>query len=209
MRTRLIPLLLVATLTGCFSFFGSGSPKTRFYMLEADSTPAQAQSRKGTAVSIGLGPLNLPDSLNRPQIVTRDRAHQRVLGEFDHWAGSLQENMVRVLASGLIARLPAARVQRHPWPHAQKPTYQVRIDVLAMEGSLGGETRLRGAVSWLRLPGGEELHFEQFDFRGETDAGDYAALVASWSGLVNQLAGELAAQAKSFPARESARTGPE
>src|SRR4029453_19244050 len=76
MMRRLRPLcLLLATAAfggGCF-----GSKPTRFYMLSTVA-PAAATTLESAGASrvIALGPVSIPDYVDRPQIVLRESANQ-------------------------------------------------------------------------------------------------------------------------------------
>jgi len=72
---------------------------SRYYTL----TPVPVgQDRKpdepGTVpVVLGIGPVTLPDYLDRPQIVLRTSQNELVFSEYSRWAGSLATDTVRVL----------------------------------------------------------------------------------------------------------------
>ncbi len=89
---------LLITLGGC-----AGTPNSRFYLLEPLTG---APGPEGTvpldrAISIGLGPVTLPEYLDRPQIVTRTDRNTVLLAEFDRWAEPLSGNVSRTLAENL------------------------------------------------------------------------------------------------------------
>lgn len=194
-----IALLSLSTLLlgGCY-FLGGSSPQTRFYALEVIPDPV-AQSA-AAPVRIGIGPVRIPDSLQRPQIVTRGDAFERSYADFDHWAGSLEANLLRVLGAGLMAQLPAIEVQLHPWPHTREIDYQVRVDVLRMDGTRGESATLEGTLTWIDRDARRELAFERFNLRAVPENGSYHALVGAWSGLANQLREQIAARAATLPA---------
>ena len=59
---------------------------------------------------IGLGPLTLPQYLDRPDIVTRAGANQMRLGDFSQWAEPLEPLLTRIMAEDLYALLGAKDV---------------------------------------------------------------------------------------------------
>ncbi len=195
---RVTLLLLTTTLLGGCYFLGGSSPQTRFYALEvAPDLPVHERAGK---VRIGVGPVRIPDSLQRPQIVTRTDDYERSYADFDHWAGSLETNLLRVLGGSLMEQVPAAEVQLHPWPHTREIDYQARIDVLRMDGARGEYARLQGTITWVDMSARREIAFERFDLRAAPENGSYRALVGAWSALANQLGEQLAARAASLPA---------
>jgi len=46
---------------------------------------------------LALGPVRLPEYLDRPQIATRSEGNEVRLHETERWAGSLQEDVSRVM----------------------------------------------------------------------------------------------------------------
>ena len=63
------------------------SPKPNFYTLESD--PTAASNVAGAAFIVALGPVMVPDVVDRPQIVTRNGSNQITINEFDTQSGTL------------------------------------------------------------------------------------------------------------------------
>jgi uncharacterized lipoprotein YmbA len=98
--------LFVVILSGCAS-----SPPSKFYQLGAlngQAVETRNASHQGSEV-VSVGPLRIPDYLDRPQIVTRSGNNELKLAEFDRWAGSIENDIIRVLAEDISAQLPADR----------------------------------------------------------------------------------------------------
>src|SRR5262249_13847831 len=132
-------VLLLLTLGGC-----SNTSPTRFYVLSAMTDQAAAVPGKGTA--IGIGPITLPQYLNRPQIVTRVSGNQLAVAEFDQWGGDLNDNVTRALATNLSSLLETDRVFLFPWKDESSIDYQVTIDVVNFEQDVDGSSVL--VPSW-------------------------------------------------------------
>jgi len=78
--------LTAVILAGCAS-----SQPSRFYQLNPmpnQTTPVSHLSASHNIV-LAIGPLRIPDYLDRPQIVTRSGKNELKLSEFGLWAGSL------------------------------------------------------------------------------------------------------------------------
>ena len=193
-----LPLIVLAgVLSGCL---GGGSPAAQFYVLDMPSTvsdPVAAQAADG--VAIGLGPIVLPDTVRRPQIVTREGAHGIALAEFHRWAGDLTANMTRLMAEVLMQRLATDRVALYPWPRARQLDYQVRVDVLRFDGSLGGDAVLEGTWTLLDGDGGKELNVSGFEFTEPSRGGKYPHLVEAFSRLTVRLAEQIAGSVNRRP----------
>ncbi len=183
-----IPVLIFTALliTGCTGT----SPPTHFYELDA-VRPAAPIARMPD-LSLGLGPIVLPDTLDRPQIVTHSAPYRRELAEFNRWSGELRTQMGRFLAKRLMDGLGTHRVFLHPWPPYRKLHYQVRIDVLSMQGSLADKAVLQGSWTLLDPDGRKELHLEAFDLEQPLAGSTYVDMVAALSSLTASLGDQIA-----------------
>lgn len=184
-------ILLVSSLmlAGCA---GGISPVTRFYTLEAPPAAAYAPLPVPAGLSIGLGPIELPDLLNRPQIVSRDDGNRVEIGSFDNWAGSLQDNMARLMIQQLMVQLNTTRIATYPWPRYREVDYQIRLDVLRFDGVLGGATALKGLWTLVDGKGRRELDTGAFAFEDRAESGEYAGLVAALGRMTARLTDQLA-----------------
>jgi uncharacterized lipoprotein YmbA len=136
--------------------------------------------------------------MERSEIVTRDSEFKISLGDFAWWAGNLDENMTRLIASEMSQSLKSNRVVVSPWDSYRKVDYQTLVRVQRFDGVLGGEAVLRGVWSLLDATGQNELRREAFEFKtmvgGSSAAADasYGGLVAALSRLTVQLAEQMA-----------------
>ncbi|MGZ5000999.1 MAG: PqiC family protein [Methylomonas sp.] len=137
---RLVFVLSVLLLSGCVS-----DSSLQFYMLSAEGDQADKQQalpvNKGLVV--GLGPIHLPEYLDRPQIVVETSKNQFRLDEHHRWAERLDQNMGRVLAQLLAGQAGVEQVVRFPWAQKQAMDYQVSIDVLQLHQGADGVSRLQ------------------------------------------------------------------
>ena len=135
--------LLVVILCGCAS-----SPPSKFYQLSAtgDRTP-ERHSPNQDAMVVVIGPLRIPDYLDRPQIVTRSGKNELHLSEFDRWAGSLDSDIMRVLVENVSAQLPPDRFFVIRWtPLLQtqlSAAYKVELIIERFDGTSDGLVSLR------------------------------------------------------------------
>jgi len=132
--STLFLMLAAAALAGC-----ARTQPSRFYVLTAVSeaeTPVTGDfSRNGK--TIGVGPVEIPSYLDRPQIVTRTGPHEIELAEFDKWAGTLKENTTTVLAENLSTLLSTDQVYVFPWRTGISIRYQVTIQILRFDAVPG------------------------------------------------------------------------
>jgi len=71
--------------------------------------------RRLSTVQNVVGPVELPEYLDRPQIMTCESRNELQFAEFDRWAGSLEKAFSRVLAVNLSILLSTDRVAVYPW----------------------------------------------------------------------------------------------
>ncbi len=126
----------------------SSNAPTKFFMLNAEtgmSAPV-ALPAIDKSLLVGLGPIHLPDYLNRPQIVVEISENQYRLDEQHRWAERLDQNIDRTLAKFLADRLGIAQIIRYPWAQRQAIDYQISIDILEFHQTADGFSRL--AAQW-------------------------------------------------------------
>jgi uncharacterized protein len=93
-------------------------------------------------LSIGVGPIHLPEYLDQDQIVKRISQNRFALSENDRWAEPLAHNVANVLAENLSMLLQTDEVTVHPWPGPQRPSHQLEIEVLRFETDTTGTAHL-------------------------------------------------------------------
>lgn len=182
--------ILIASLLVLIAACGS-SPKTDFYMLNADHGSLVQAANAATGPAIGVWQVMLPDYLDRSELVTRDNAYQINMADFSWWAGNLENNMTVLIAAKLGEGLLSNRIVVSPWESYRKHDYQVKIRVERFDGVLGGEIVLRGVWSLLDADGLNELSGEVFEFKANAVDSTYKEMVATMSQLTVKLAAQL------------------
>lgn len=182
--------LPVMVLGACLALIGGcgSSPTPKFYVLSP--LPRQVVGTEED-LAVGVGPLELPDYLDRPQIVTRSGRNELNLAEFDRWGEPLRENTAQVLAENLAALLPSKKVSVFPWKRSAQVQYQLVAKITRFDRGEGGEAVL--AVRWAVLGAdGKDLLSRESRY-AESPAGDgYAATVAAMERALAQFSREAA-----------------
>ena len=178
MSKRSIMLLLVLLLVGC-----SSTPPTVFYTLTPlnDAFPQESNPNALSSIVIGIGPIVLPEYLDRPQIVTRSGSNRLDVNEFQQWGGSLQEDFSRVLIQNLSLQLASNRVRIYPSPEPIDLDYRVFIDVQQFDGRLGEGVKLTAVWTLMDERTGKPLAVRRFDQLAPASEPSYEALVAAHS----------------------------
>jgi uncharacterized lipoprotein YmbA len=166
------------------------SAKSDFFLLTAlETAPTAAPT---AAPSVLLGPVVLPEYLDRPELVTRLASNQLRLEDLELWAEPLRASFPRTVEQNLATLLGSSRVQHRPWTGPSPPDVVVSVEVRRFEKTSGGKVEL--AASWAIYDGTGETE----RLRRETRL-SYAApgpstqaAVASMSQAVAALSREIA-----------------
>jgi uncharacterized protein len=189
-------------LAGCGSVLAPRQDESRFFILT--SLPADPALRaSGLAhqpLSIGLGPVQLPDYLERQEIVTRAGPNRLAISDTDRWAGPVGDNFRRVLATDLSTMLDGAAVVAYPWYSSERLDYKVEVEVSHFEPDTAGNTRL--VCRWRVRDGGTNriLLSESGTFaesgKSAATADSVAALSADVGDFSRQIASAIRERAK-------------
>ena len=187
---RLLTVFLLISITSC----AGTTPPSRFYLLTplADSGLTGTKADFPRDIAIGIGPVSFPEYLNRPQIVSRADDNELHLAEFHRWAESLSQNFTRVLAENLATLLGIDHIAVYPWKHSDVLNYRIKLDVVRLEGSPGGETFLKARWSILNGNGKKMFIVKTSQLHEATDGRGHDALVAAESRLLESLSREIA-----------------
>ena len=125
MRLLLALSLFILLLGGC------SSPKSSYYTLS--SAPIPQTMSGGRELRVMVGPISLPDSVDQPQLVIQDGKNEITVYEYHRWAGSLKNEVGRVVAANLSRELGISNI----WSFSQSTQtnfdYQILLNVQTME----------------------------------------------------------------------------
>jgi uncharacterized lipoprotein YmbA len=184
----LFALALAAVLGGC-----STDPE-RYYRLSAEgSVPTNANR-----FSLGVGPVTLPDYIDRAELVFQSGPNQFEAPYEHRWAGNLRDGFTQVLGIDLARALGTGNLHTYPWEPGTSLRYQVPIAVRRFHAESGGLAVLE--VGWTVNDGRtREILVRRAETFSEPVRGNgYEPIVAAQSRLVAKLARAIAA---SFPGR--------
>ncbi len=182
-------LLTSLLLCGCAS-----SPNARLYLLRQD----RPQSRRAeSAPLIVVGPLDLAEYLNRPQIVIRESRTEIRQAQFDRWAEPLDKQIQLYLKDSLASTLEDFTVESFPWRGRQSPLYEVSLSIVTLDGTPGGTAEL--VADWQIRRSGENarvLRSERTTLSVTCPEPGMPGLVAAVEELLAALSDTLAAALK-------------
>lgn len=136
------------------------SPERSYYSLQGPAArPTRAEAVTPSRMDVVLGPVTLPDSLDRRQIVTRSGANQLEINDLHRWAQPLPGEIAAVLAADLYRDLGRTTLVG---VHGQEtatgdPAYRVAVDIERFESVLGDSATVEAAWIVRRKPPREPL----------------------------------------------------
>jgi len=177
-------------LSGCIH---SESKPISFYRLTADignnpKRPVLGLVRAKNAM-IGLGPIHIPEYLDRPQMVIAVTGHQYRLSEDHRWAESLDQNISLALFKALPDELGTDRIVRYPWPQRLAIDYQIGIDILEFNVDANSQSRL--TAQWYLKRKDQTTIDKRFDCRIPSSNTDYDLMVETQSQCLSRLGSEI------------------
>jgi uncharacterized lipoprotein YmbA len=120
------------TLIVCTGACGS-SPQERFFTLASD--PPAAASSSANAYLVVIGPVAVPELVDRPQLVLRTAPSRVEIAEQARWAAPLKSEIPRVVADHLARLLEGSRTAVFGERTSGAADYRVVIDVQRFESA--------------------------------------------------------------------------
>ena len=196
MKNRLFHVLGVLALGALLAVqFGcASSPPSRFYLLSSLDTinPEMKSSADERCFSIGIGPIRIPDYLDRPQIVTRGPSGGIAFAEFERWGEPMRDNLTHALAKNLSILLCTKTIAFFPWRGGIPIDYRIEMNVLGLDGSLGGNVSLEAWWMVFSGDGKKMLVSKKSTFTEAVGGQDYRSLVSAQSRVLGHLSHEIA-----------------
>jgi len=146
MRLMISSLFLSLFLLGC------SSPKTTYYRMS--STPISATPAANSKLRIMVGPVSVPASMDRPQLVTQSGSTEVQVHEYHRWAGTLRGDIGQVISSRLAQDLGTSDVWNFSQSTQAQFDYQILVDVQNLDSSDKGNVVLD--VLWTIKPASQK-----------------------------------------------------
>jgi hypothetical protein len=177
-------------LAGCR---GVTSPIAFFTLSSIRET--QSQTLQASVIQdavIGIGPVQFPDYLDRPQIVTRSGPDKLDISEFNRWGGKLDKDFLNVLAENISILLSTDHVVIFPWKSRINPDIRIVLDIHRFEGTMGDSVLLN--VTWTihgNKNSSKPWHMKRSIIHQPVTGPGYDALVSAYSQAVAELSREM------------------
>jgi len=185
-------------LGGCV---GGPSAPTRFYMLRpiSGSEIKLKFAERDQYTIVGIGPIDFPAYLDRPQFIIRESRNRFRLAEFDNWAEPLQNTFERVFLENLNILLNKDPVAVVRWGGALNIDYQIRVTVIRFESDQNGHVSLDAGWAILGDDGRKLILAKVSSYKEQSISEDYEEIVATQSRVVEALSREIAEAIKHLP----------
>ena len=188
MIRRSLYLVLLALLTACGT-----SPAPRYYTLDplgATGVSPVAQAA-ADAPSVWVGPVSLPESVDRPQLVVRLAPNRVAILDQHRWAEPLGSAISRAIAADLSTLLGGARVSAEAQHAAAGAQVRVLVDVQRFESVPGQGVTIEALWSVRRTAEAEPQRGHSL--LSESVSGpDYEALAAAHARALVALSRDIA-----------------
>jgi uncharacterized lipoprotein YmbA len=177
---------------------GCASAPSHFYTLTP--TPMASPGSGPPGLSIVVGPVTVPEVVDRPQIVLRVGTNQVTLDEFNRWASSLQDEIARTVAQNLMARFGTPNVALASQRPTPEPGFRVTIVVQRFESALGDAATLD--AQWtVRRAREEAIRTGRTTVSESARGGAHDALASAHSRAIGRLSEDIAEAIASLAAQ--------
>jgi uncharacterized protein len=195
---RTLSAAAMAVICAIGALAGCSSPAPTFYALRADDeggntagTTPGARPDDAT-MDVVVGPVTVPDMVDRPQIVTRNADNTIEMNEFARWAAPLKSDVGRVIAADLALRLSTARVSTVDLGATTPPVWHVRVDIMRFDTVPGDSVTVE--AQWVVRPPGHRARALGHTVAHEPVAShDYGALVDAHDRALAAISEDIAA----------------
>lgn len=192
---RLLPLV-AAVLLGVLTASCASKP-SHFYTLES---VAAATDAPAASYAVVVGPVTIPASVDRPEMVVQVAPNQVELLEFDRWASPLGEAIARTVAGDLSALLGTPRVASGPIANFAAD-YRVTLDVQRFDAKAGVGVDVD--TVWVVKPAtGTGARSGRTTTREPAGGAGYDALAGAYSRALAQLSEDVATAIRAEAARK-------
>lgn len=180
-------LLTLFAMAGCGS-----SPKETYYTLSsAASMNGSAPADGASTYSVAVGPITLPEVVDRPQLVLRVGPNEVTFVELHRWAGPLRSEIPRIIADNLAGYLNIKQVAAYPQSAGDNADVRVLVNVQRFDSTLSESVTI-DALWTIKRPSDGVTRTGRTTARESIGGGNYDALVAAHSRALSTISREIA-----------------
>ena len=190
MNSLLNRLLAISVLSVLLASCGT-TPPNSYYLLSANSA---GQSPGKQSPSLGIGPIEIPEYLNRNGLVYNREENRLHIANYERWAEPIGSGIERVMTLNLASLLNTENIQAFPWYRSEEPDYGVQVTVMLLDADDDQATLI---AEWViqKPESGEILNRRISQLYHNMPAGEVSPsqIAPAYSHLLNQLSEVIAA----------------
>ena len=183
-------VFLFMIISGCAS-----TDPARFYTLHS-SENADIVQQSPYELFVMIGPLEIPDYLDRPQIVSRTSQNEITFSEFQRWAGSLKDDITRVLSENLTQLLSEDAISVSPWEWGATSDYRLGVLIMRFDIMPEGNVLLSARCTLIGGDGTTQFLMWEASVTEPITAQTYDSKVSSMSRALEKLSQDIAERIK-------------
>ena len=198
-KTMSFGFLVLGIFIVAFVVSGCGtSPAAKFYILTpvAQHKQEKAVIGTGSASPIAIGPVEIPEYLDRSEIVTRADQNQLILSEFNLWGGSLKTDVNRVLIENVSHFLAADGIPIVTWKLGITDVQRVPVQIVRFDGTPNDSILLKARWAVIEKDGKNFEFVRESSITVSVKGGNYNSVVAAMSEALGELSKEIASGIK-------------
>ncbi len=153
----------------------------------------------GAGYSVAIGPVTVPEGVDRPQMVVRASGHRVEVSELHRWAEPLKSEIPRVLAAHLRRELRTEQIATTDQGAGRAADYRIRVDVQRFESYLGKGVVVETLWSVHAAEAGSRTG--RSAVHEPAEGADHEALARAYGRALAKIAHDLAAALRSLRAR--------
>jgi uncharacterized lipoprotein YmbA len=184
-------IFLFMIVSGCAS-----TDPSRFYTLHSSKSPDIVQPSSPYELFVMIGPVEIPDYLDRPQIVSRTNQNEITFSEFQRWAGSLKDDITRVLSEDLTELLSEDAISVSPWEWGVTSDYRIGVHIRRFDIMPEGNVLLNARCTLIDADGTTQLLMWEASITEPITEQTYDAKISSMSGALEKLSQDIAEKIK-------------
>jgi uncharacterized protein len=190
----IIMLIVLFTVTAVFLTACGTSPPARYYSLStiAPVKSPEVKIQSKDVIVISVGPVGIPDYLQRQEIVTRDSGNRLIMGDFDLWGSSLENDVNLVLVSNLSTLLNNKGIGVVTWRARVPASLMVSVSMTRFEAA--GDSVVLTAQWGILERGGDKVETLRESIITKPAGKDYSDIVGAMSDSLADLSREIAAE---------------
>jgi uncharacterized lipoprotein YmbA len=126
LKSLIVAVIMPIALLGCGT-----TPASKYYLLSAEASSFP----EGASPSLGVGPIEIPEYLNRNALIYSREGNRLHIANFERWAEPLDSSIGRVVRLNLASLLNTQNIQVYPWSDSERPEYALEVNVINMDAN--------------------------------------------------------------------------